>query len=120
MKNEMEILYGGADLAVRVVVEGKIEVQTIKVRKVSFREIPQLGAAFGNGDMPAEAALYAGKPTDWIEAVEPEDAFKILSEGRRLNASVFPQLVTAANERIEILRASQKDAPSGSQSSSSS
>lgn len=126
MNNEMEILYGGADLTVSIVVDKELKRETVKVRKVSLREMPLLGQVMARNDDLAEAAFYVAKDEAWAADVDPADTLTILEEGRRLNAQVFQKWFGVVKQRFDILGidpaqlANQKDVKSDSPSSSNS
>lgn len=119
-KNEMEILYGGTDLTVRLLSGGQ---ETVKVRKVSFRDLSRMGQAIVNQNDAAEVLLYTGKDEAWLESIEPEDAIEIISVGRRLSEGPFQKWFASRKEALLMLegkpsvnQAEPSDSPSSSNS----
>jgi len=84
-----ESLFGGIPMTVTV---ADHRTRTVSEEVIRVRQLPIAAyqQAFACHEREAAmVALYADRPTEWVESLTPESYTRIAVEGRRLNADFF-------------------------------
>lgn len=103
----LEILEGGASISVQLLPDKPGGVgggpETVKVVKVSMRNLPELAAAWGKE--AREIAVYTNKKPDdpWLDRLSEESWELILREGRRMNFLAFKRFFARNQEALEAI-----------------
>jgi len=94
-------------IAGRSVVE--IQGEPVTVRMLKVKEFDKLFELAVAEDETAMIALYTGKPTEWIEALESDDYGTLIEEGERLNLVPFEKWQARKNRRRELVFPGHRD-----------
>lgn len=101
-QNNWQILYGGKDIEVTVLSpDSTPKRQSVKVRKLGLKDLPKIAGAMQETE--TEAALYIGESSDFVSTLLPEDALRIVEEGRELNAKSFAVWVKQRKAQAELM-----------------